>query len=405
MKEMKVIRIRKRRQEKKRKIVITLVSILALVAVAAVVWGGVYLFKNIDFGAPDQPCVIENEKTSTLILNTGDKQVLTVDASDRVFDTLQFASSDESVLSVDSGGRVDAKKQGVATITAKGDNYLGKCTITVNKAQSKPKVTEYTTAIVTNLDVLNKNKANKSKNPYSVTINRRTNTVTVYTYDDKGDYVIPVRAMVCSCGEQNKENQTILGVFSVYFKEKWHPLFGDVYGQYVTGFSGNYLFHSVPYTKASANTLKTEEFNKLSTHASQGCIRLMISDAKWVYDNLPLNTVVEVVDESKDFDVLGKPVAVKIPLDVKWDPTDPHAYNPYRKKAPIINGVKDMTISVGEQYKPKVTALDTCSNDISDRVKVTGNVVTSKKGTYLVTYSVTDDLKKTTEITATVTVK
>lgn len=406
MKEMKVIRIRnRRRRDTKKKVIRILLLVAAVIVAVAVIWGGVCLIQSIDFGGHNEPCVIENKKNTTLIMNVGDKQVFTVDASDSVMDQLQFVSSDESVLTVDSGGRVDAKKQGQATITAKCDDFLGKCTVTVNKAPVTEKTTEYTTAIVTNLDVLNKNKVNTSKNPYSVTINRRTNTVTVYTYDSNGDYVIPVRAMVCSCGEQTKGNETILGVFSVYFKEKWHPLFGDVYGQYVTGFSGPYLFHSVPYAKASANTLKTEEFNKLSTHASQGCIRLMIADAKWVYDNLALGTVVEVVDEDESFDVLGRPKTIKIPNDVKWDPTDPHKYNPYGKKAPIINGAKDMTISVGDEYSPKVTALDTCSNDISDSIEVIGNVITSKKGTYLVTYKVTDDLKKTKEITVTITVE
>ncbi|MFR5209625.1 MAG: L,D-transpeptidase family protein [Clostridia bacterium] len=28
-------------------------------------------------------------------------------------------------------------------------------------------------------------------------------------------------------------------------------------------------------------------FNKLGEQASQGCVRLAVSDAKWVYDNCP----------------------------------------------------------------------------------------------------------------------
>ncbi len=390
-----------------RKGLIALIAIASILLIAALGIVGVFLFKNYSFDlqTPTEPCVIENEKTSTLILNTGDKRILTVDADDSVVDTLSFVSSDESVITVDSGGRVDAKKEGQATVSVKGDGYAGECNITVEKAQPKPEATEYTTAYVANLDVLEQNKADTDKNLYRVAINRRTNTVTVYTYDENGDYVIPVRAMVCSCGEMNDENITITGTFAVYFKEKWHPLFGDVYGQYVTGFSGNYLFHSVPYLRASANTLKTEEFNKLSTHASQGCIRLMVADAKWVYDNLDMSTVVEVVDDTSDVDVLGTPPVVKIPSDIKWDPTDPHHNNPYNKKAPVINGAKDVTLNIGDTYNPKITAVDTCSQDITDRIVTIGNVVATKKGTYIVTYSVTDDLKKTAEVTVKVTVK
>jgi hypothetical protein len=249
-----------------------------------------------------------------------------------------------------------------------------------------------------------KNKTNTSKNPYSVTINHRTNTVTVYTYDSNGDYVIPVRAMVCSCGEQTEENETILGVFSVYFKEKWHPLFGDVYGQYVTGFSGVYLFHSVPYEKMSAETLKTDEFNKLGTNASQGCVRLMIGDAKWIYDNIDMKTSVEVVDKKEGSDPLGTPKAVKIPSTPKWDPTDPAKKNPYKDALPVIEGIGDITIKKNSDYDSKVTAKDSCGNDITDRVKVTGNVITDKVGKYLVTYEVTDDFNNYVQTTVAVEV-
>ncbi len=354
---------------------------------------------------PTEPCVIENEKTSTLILKTGDKQILTVDADSETINTLEFTSSDTKVLTVDSGGRVDALKEGVATVSVTGNNYSGECVITVDKAPAKQPVTEYTTAYIANQDIVEENKKNTKKSLYRVTVNRRTNTVTVYTYDSNGEYVVPVRAMVCSCGENNEKNITITGTFAVYFKSRWHSLFGDVYGQYITGFSGNYLFHSVPYLNTSSDKLKTEEFNKLGTNASQGCVRMMISDAKWIYDNLEIDTVVEVVDKSSEYDPLGTPPTIKLEPDAKWDPTDPEKGNPYSKKEPVISGAEDVTLNVGDNYDVKVTAKDTCSQDITDKIVVTGNVITSKKGEYLVTYSVTDALNKKTEKTVTVTVK
>ena len=102
---------------------------------------------------------------------------------------------------------------------------------------------------------------------------------------------------------------------------------------------------------------------------------------------------------------MGTPPAIKVDTDIKWDPTDPHRKNPYNEKAPQIIGPKDITIAKNTDYEPKVKALDTCSNDITDKMTVTGNVITSKAGQYLVTYSVTDDLGKTAETTITVTVK
>ena len=350
-------------------------------------------------------CVIENEKISTLILKNGDISVLDVSVDDETQPSLEFLSSDPEVVSVDSGGRVDAKKEGVAVITASASGFSGSCEITVEKAEKEPDSKEITTAVTANPDVVAKNRKDKSKNLYSIKVNRRTNIVTVYTYDENGKYVVPVRAMAASCGEFTDENTTPTGKYSVYFKSRWHPLFGDVYGQYVTGFSGVYLFHSVPYKTTSADSLKTDEFNKLGTNASQGCVRLMVSDSKWIYDNVDMNTDVEVIDKKEGADPLDIPQTVKISEKPYWDPTDPSGENPYKDKVPVIKGAKDITVAKDSDFDSKVTAKDGCGNDISDKIVTTGNVLTSKPGKYLVTYEVTDAFNNTAQVTVTVTVE
>ena len=352
-----------------------------------------------------EPCVIENGQSTSLIIKAGEVHVLTVPVDDKAMEKVEFLSSDPEVVSVDSGGRIDALKEGQATVTAQGKDFSGTCTVTVEKAEKVKTPSEYTTAYVANLDIVENNKKDGSQNLYSVKINRRTNTVTVYTYDENGDYVVPVRAMVCSCGEMTQENITPVGEYSVYFKNYWHALFGDVYGKYVTGFSGHYLFHSVPYTNTESYTLKADEFNKLGTNASQGCVRLMISDAKWVYDNLDMYTEVIVIDDDSKADPLGTPPTVKVDTSVGWDPTDPHEDNPYNSKLPVISGAQDVTIEKNSDFDSKVTAVDSCSQDITDKIQVIGNVITSKKGTYKVTYRVTDDLGKKAEKSVTVTVE
>ena len=352
-----------------------------------------------------EPCVIENGQSTSLIIKAGEVHVFTVPVDDKAMEKVEFLSSDPEVVSVDSGGRIDALKEGQATVTAQSKDFSGTCTVTVEKAEKETTPSEYTTAYVANLDIVENNKKDGSQNLYSVKINRRTNTVTVYTYDENGDYVVPVRAMVCSCGEMTQENITPVGEYSVYFKNYWHALFGDVYGKYVTGFSGHYLFHSVPYTNTESYTLKADEFNKLGTNASQGCVRLMISDAKWVYDNLDMYTEVIVIDDDSKADPLGTPPTVKVDTSVGWDPTDPHEDNPYNSKLPVISGAQDVTIEKNSDFDSKVTAVDSCSQDITDKIQIIGNVITSKKGTYKVTYRVTDDLGKKAEKSVTVTVE
>lgn len=49
--------------------------------------------------------------------------------------------------------------------------------------------------------------------------------MTVYTYDEKGKYTIPVRAMICSTG---LDNSTITGDYTIGIKTEWLSLVGDV---------------------------------------------------------------------------------------------------------------------------------------------------------------------------------
>lgn len=129
----------------------------------------------------------------------------------------------------------------------------------------------------------------KEKHPYSVAVNLTENIVTVYEKDEKGDYTVPVKAFLCSVGESTPE-----GTFQTIEKYDWRYLFGDVWGQYATRITGHYLFHSVPYFEKDKSTLEYEEYNKLGTTASMGCIRLTVKDAKWIYDNCPVYYILHI---------------------------------------------------------------------------------------------------------------
>lgn len=168
--------------------------------------------------------------------------------------------------------------------------------------------------------------------PYYIKVNYKANVVTVYKKDSNGKYTVPVKAMVCSCGDATPTS----GVYTIPTDPKnakyvWRLLQGNVYGQYATRITGHILFHSVPYTKQDKSKLEWEEYDKLGTKASLGCIRLTVQDAKWIYDNCPLGTQVEFYGDSNP-GPLGKPTAQKISNDTEvngWDPTDPDKSNPW----------------------------------------------------------------------------
>ncbi len=241
-----------------------------------------------------------------------------------------------------------------------------------------------------------------NKMSFYLKVNRLRNCITVYIPDENGEYTIPVKAMRCSTGGEN----TPLGVYKTNQKYDFRKLLFNVYGQYATRIVGQILFHSSSYEAAAKDTLIAEEFNKLGEPVSHGCIRLTTEDAKWIYEYCKLGTVVEIY-EDEDPGPLGIPEVIKIPEDSVWDPTDPAAENPWNDKKPEISGANNLFVIQGHEVDilEGVTAVDTCGNDITKDIKVTGSVNYNATGIYNITYSVTDILGRSAQKTVTYTVR
>ena len=408
MKPMKVMRYgskyRYNRSNNTKKKILLIAGAVIVVALAVLVILRVIAINKASDDNGALSLQMRDGKPSAMAVKTGDICILTMPSAIDMKE-VEFISSDPAVVRVDAAGHTDALAVGTATVTARSRNFTAECEFTVAENTEPDRPSEVTTAIKANEDVLAANIASGMTDLYSITVNRRTNTVTVYTKDANGAYTVPIRAMVCSCGTGG-DDITITGDFAIYFQEPWHPLFGDVYGMFVSGFEGPYLFHSVPYTNTLHDALETEEFNKLGSPASQGCVRMMVSDVYWIMLNCDLNTPVHVIDADAKSDPLGKPAAVKIPADATWDPTDNTQGNPFLGKMPTLLGADDIELKKGAQFDPMqgVTAADICGNDISDRVKLAGEVIADKPGVYYLSYSVTDDFSLKTRVTRTVTV-
>ena len=60
--------------------------------------------------------------------------------------------------------------------------------------------------------------------PYAIQVNRKMNTVTVYTQDEAGNYTVPYKAMICSTGRLG--HATPLGNYAVTsVKKEWCMMF------------------------------------------------------------------------------------------------------------------------------------------------------------------------------------
>lgn len=241
-----------------------------------------------------------------------------------------------------------------------------------------------------------------NKMSFYLKVNRLRNCITVYIQDENGEYTIPVKAMRCSTGGEN----TPLGVYKTNQKYDFRKLLFNVYGQYATRIVGQILFHSSSYEAAAKDTLIAEEFNKLGEPVSHGCIRLTTEDAKWIYEYCKLGTIVEIYEDEEP-GPLGIPDVIKIPEDSVWDPTDPAEENPWNDKKPEISGVNNIFVIQGHEVDvlEGVTAVDTCGNDITKDIKVTGSVNYNATGIYNITYSVTDILGRSAQKMVTYTVR
>ncbi len=172
---------------------------------------------------------------------------------------------------------------------------------------------------------------NKNTPPYYIKVSKTHQVVMVYGKDNAGKYTRLIKTFVASTG---KDGNTPTGVYKMSkLPTLWSQLYGNVWGKYAIRITGPYWFHSVPYYKAENNQLEWEEYNKLGTPASAGCVRLGVENIKWLYENVPNGTQVEIYEGKLPSGVV-KPTAQKISADDPrrgWDPTDPVEGNPWRK--------------------------------------------------------------------------
>ncbi len=167
--------------------------------------------------------------------------------------------------------------------------------------------------------------------PYQIRVNRTQNYVIIYGIDKNGRYSIPYKGFMCSVGKDVKDTPT--GSFKTSDYYPWRLMVDGSYAQYAIRINGSIMLHSIPYYSAHNDDLESEEYNKLGSNASLGCVRLNINGIKWIYDNCPKGTPVTVYDSDSEVPPVKIKKVKKIDLNderANWDPTDPVAGNPWK---------------------------------------------------------------------------
>ena len=92
-----------------------------------------------------------------------------------------------------------------------------------------------------------------------------------------------------ACAPGTAATPTVGGEFTVQGKGYYFDS-GSSRCYWYTQFYGNYLFHSVLYSKYNGSLVD----GRVGIPLSHGCVRLEINNAKWIYDNIPRGTKVVI---------------------------------------------------------------------------------------------------------------
>ena len=150
------------------------------------------------------------------------------------------------------------------------------------------------------------------------------------------------RVMICSTGRANHDTPT--GKFKIYQTHAYQLLGTEdspCYGLWACRFRQHHLFHSVPISAEAGRDsenghrwMSAAKYEKLGSVASDGCIRMTVVDAKWIYDACQNQTISVWVTKTAGPTPTKPPALIyEEPYMNKkgygWDPTDPHPENPY----------------------------------------------------------------------------
>ena len=132
----------------------------------------------------------------------------------------------------------------------------------------------------------NLTKALSTKTNNLITVDTAKNKV--YVYEKKNDSWSQIKVMSCTDGKP--ATPTIKGSFYINGRGPWlYAPSGKVKAQYKVRIHEGYYFHSILYNMKGALV-----DTRLGQSLSHGCVRLSVSDAKWLYENIKDGTGVHI---------------------------------------------------------------------------------------------------------------
>ena len=134
-------------------------------------------------------------------------------------------------------------------------------------------------------EMLAKAQAYTSNTNYLILVDRAACKVSIFA----GSFGAWNNIKYWDCAPGKASTPTVSGTFTVQGKGYYFDS-GSARCYWYTQFYGNYLFHSVLYSKYNGSLMD----GRVGIPLSHGCVRLQIDNAKWIYDNIPRGTKVVI---------------------------------------------------------------------------------------------------------------
>ncbi len=150
---------------------------------------------------------------------------------------------------------------------------------------------------------------------YKIRINKNLNFATVYKADSSKKYSIVEKQFKCSVNPNTQVGKT-----AINFKYTWVRFGYGNHGQYASKLKNGSYIHSVPYYTKNIYHLNKSAYNKLGQASDTAYIYLQVSDAKWIFENCGVNTVVDIYENSSENNPFQGDVTE--PITTNYDPSD-----------------------------------------------------------------------------------
>lgn len=134
--------------------------------------------------------------------------------------------------------------------------------------------------------------------PYYLYVEKGSFTLTIYTKDENGEYTVVYATYRIAHGG----NKTPAGKFTLTEdRERWHAFPDGGTVQYATKYEGHLYIHSPLYATDDPTQLWPKYYDGekgIGKESTGGCLRMVTEAAKFIYENCPPGTTLEIVNGS-----------------------------------------------------------------------------------------------------------